>query len=825
MKKLLLSVILLVFLIIAIFSILLVIKPGASLFHFRQSLQTEEARLYDGNALRYPVNLNTWVFPLGGILLYENGSPLDRTYTREVVEVGKGKYSLIDQDDGLLYLNFSASDNSNPLTNGKKYTLYYKAIFLSRGMGLSLLGIITLGLAWFLIFALRSPDRRQALKASPLTILKVLDDFLFREVPRIVRPIPNTQSITNSRRTIWINLYAITIVAAYFYVFMEWFFFVTKPSFMDLMGWVEKLELFLLPSFGLAILSIALVMILVGLDYLSSRLRFTTLFIFIGTLIPSIILTAISLLIVDNFTYTIFNFGIVTSEGIWRYVYGLSAFIIFIYINSWILKTLTLRGQSDSPFKLPRFILPLIAGLLIISAGFALTRFGNSYPKNSQTSNLAGDNNQITTRPNILLIGSDGLNAINMSFYGYERDTTPVLRELAKTSLLAENAFANSSNSTGSTISMLTGKPPAQTRVLYPPNILQGSDAYQHLPGILRNEGYNNVEIGIPYYVDAYHLNLLDGFDNVNDRSSGEGELFTFVSDLGFGANAYFASGLVERISDRILHISFVRKMENPFTIVTQPSSFIYDQKRQDQLLELIRRVERPLFVHAHMMGTHGAQFFPEQQFFSLGKTQDEKWMTDFYDDSILNFDKFIGEVLDTLEETGKINNTILIIYSDHPMKYDGRMRVPLLIHFPNDDFAGRIKTNVQNLDIPPTILEYLGIQQPDWMVGQSLLKGDPPEDRLIFNTGTAHVTQVGQDKLEIDTTHVKPPFYQFSYFHVINCQNWFMVNLIEMTWASGNVQGHTRPCWQDDSLTIDQVKDELAEYLINNGFDISTLP
>ena len=51
------------------------------------------------------------------------------------------------------------------------------------------------------------------------------------------------------------------------------------------------------------------------------------------------------------------------------------------------------------------------------------------------------------------------------------------------------------------------------------------------------------------------------------------------------------------------------------------------------------------------------------------------------------------------------------------------------------------------------------------------------------------------------------------------------MVNLIELTWDSGDVQGHTRPCWQDDPLTIDQVKDELAEYLINNGFEISKLP
>ena len=104
--------------------------------------------------------------------------------------------------------------------------------------------------------------------------------------------------------------------------------------------------------------------------------------------------------------------------------------------------------------------------------------------------------------------------------------------------------------------------------------------------------------------------------------------------------------------------------------------------------------------------------------------------MTDFYDDSILTFDHYLGEVLNALEQTGKINNTILVIYSDHPMRYNARHRVPLVIHFPNDEFAGRIETNVQNLDIAPTILDYLGVNQPTWMVGKSLLGDDLPENR-----------------------------------------------------------------------------------------------
>ncbi len=825
MKKLTHSIIPLVFLGVAIFSIVLIIKPGASIFHFKRNVDIEEVSPYDRHAYRYPINLNTLLFSAEEVLLYEDGQQLERTFPAVVVNKGLGKFSLVVEENGMYFLNFSASDNSSPLTNRKKYTLYFPVVFLSRTTGMRLLGISTLGLVWFLVFMLKSPAQRQSLAASPVTIWQAFDDFLVQEVARVLNPITNTQSLSQYRRFLWTHLMTFTVATAYFYVFMEWLFFVTMPSFMDLMGWVEKLELLLLSSLVLTSLALVFVIIFAGFDLLSSRFLFTTLPIFIGSLIPSIIMTASCLLLVDNFTYTLFKFGIVSSDGIWRYAYWLGFLILFISINSRILKALGLRGKPKPPIKIPRFFLALMLVLLMISAVFALTRIGAGYSDNAQMTNLAGNNNRPSTRPHILLIGSDGLNADNLSLYGYERDTTPVLRQLAQSSMLAENVFANSSTSAGSITSMLTGKPPAQTRVLYPPNILQGADAYQHLPGILRNEGYYTVEIGVPHYVDAYQINLLDGFDMVNDHALEEGEMVRFARELGLGVNTYFTSRLLERIADRILHIFFLRTMENPYKIVTQPVDIKYDRERLNWLLDLIRRSDRPMFVHVHMIGTHGARFSPEQQMFSKGKTQDENWMTDFYDDSILNFDHHIGELLDVLEQTAEFNNTILIIYSDHPMKYDVKLRLPLLIHFPNGEFAGRIKANVQNLDIAPTILDYLGIDEPNWMAGQSLLKGEPPETRLIFSSGTSLVAPIGQGKWKIDSTRIKPPFYQFTFLNVINCQKWHMFDLINLTWSSGDVPGHTMPCTQDNLLTIDQVQYELAEYLSTNGFDISTLP
>jgi hypothetical protein len=298
-----------------------------------------------------------------------------------------------------------------------------------------------------------------------------------------------------------------------------------------------------------------------------------------------------------------------------------------------------------------------------------------------------------------------------------------------------------------------------------------------------------------------------------------------FARERGGGDSVYFVSRLVERVTDRVSHIFFIQKMENPYTIVTQPISKQRDRERVEQLEALIQETDRPLFVHVHMMGTHGSKFSYEQQFFSIGQVQDKDWMLDFYDDGILSFDRYIGEILDALETTGKLDETIIIIYSDHAMRFDVRVRTPLIIHFPNHEYTGRIQNNVQNLDIAPTILDYLGLPQPDWMVGHSLLKGNPPMHRLIFSSGILDSVSIGGGYRAIDESRVKPPFYQFGFLNAIDCSRWYQVNLVQYEWTSGEVAGHTSPCDEESMLTLEQAKAEMAKHLSSNGFKVTSLP
>jgi glucan phosphoethanolaminetransferase (alkaline phosphatase superfamily) len=255
---------------------------------------------------------------------------------------------------------------------------------------------------------------------------------------------------------------------------MEWLFLVTQPSFMDNMSFGAKLGILLLSGLFLVLVSLVLLLILFGISFVPGWTRYWKVLLWIGGSLPAVFIACSALLMVDNFTFTVFQFGIVSTAGIERGIYGLLFLLILAGCICWMVQILSRRiqiKQLDTALKvqllacLTFLILAiLLGGSLYISA------------KNAGTSiTLEGTT---VRRPNILLIGSAGVDADQMSLYGSERDTTPFLKDFAKSALLAENNFPNASQTTGSLVSIYTGKLPTATRLLYPPDILKGKDAF-----------------------------------------------------------------------------------------------------------------------------------------------------------------------------------------------------------------------------------------------------------------------------------------------------------------------------------------------------------
>ncbi len=625
-----------------------------------------------------------------------------------------------------------------------------------------------------------------------------------------------------TRAFYWKQLYTISVLVAFLYILMEWLFFVTMPSFMSLMSFFNKTDIFLLSGWGFALFCLLLLAAFIIVDFLGLILRIAAVTRYGGLAIPAIILAAGALLLIDNFTYTIFKFGISTVDGIARGAYAVLFILLFIYAYLRLLKLTSVNVDKQAVQRGFNRWFYVSVGMMAVVSGlvFANIRFNNIFANDATLGEQS-----IAKLPNILLLGSDGLDASNLSVYGYSRDTTPRLKELAQSSLVAENAFTNAGKTTGSVISIMTSKLPTQTRVLYPPDILTGIDAFQHLPGMLNNLGYKTVEFGVPYYIDAYNFNLQDGFDIVNGRSMPVGKFSAIGRKLGFENEVYFLTQLTERISDRILHIFYVRKMENPYTLVTQPVANLNDETKISQALTLFDQSTSSLFIHIHLLGTHGGYYSPKVRVYSKGEGQPQPWMTDFYDDTLLDFDAYVGSIIDHLKADGQFDNTILIIYTDHNKEFKVTERIPLIIHFPNGSQAGVITQNVENMDIAPTILDYLGLTQPTWMEGESLLKSDTLGQRLIFSLGTEKTANNEQKIFVLDPNLVKPPFYQFSFINVVDCQKWYTFDLETHTWTSGDVNGYVNPCNAQDLLSMAQIKQAVYQRLAQDGFDISSLP
>ena len=114
----------------------------------------------------------------------------------------------------------------------------------------------------------------------------------------------------------------------------------------------------------------------------------------------------------------------------------------------------------------------------------------------------------------------------------------------------------------------------------------------------------------------------------------------------------------------------------------------------------------------------------------------------------IAQIDDQLARILQTLDETGQRDRTVVIFTSDHGESlgdhglmekgcrfYEGLVRVPLIFRWPGKIQAG-LKSDalVELLDMTASIVELAGLPQPSYMQGESLMPimtGNAPADHL----------------------------------------------------------------------------------------------
>lgn len=121
--------------------------------------------------------------------------------------------------------------------------------------------------------------------------------------------------------------------------------------------------------------------------------------------------------------------------------------------------------------------------------------------------------------------------------------------------------------------------------------------------------------------------------------------------------------------------------------------------------------------------------------------------------------DRYLGKLLDVMDEKDMWKDTMLIVNTDHGFmlgekewmgkniqpQYDELIHIPFFIHDPRNPFPGqRRQALAQTVDIAPTLAEYFGIEPPQFMDGRSLtpvIREDRPvREGALFGIFGSHI-------------------------------------------------------------------------------------
>ena len=331
--------------------------------------------------------------------------------------------------------------------------------------------------------------------------------------------------------------------------------------------------------------------------------------------------------------------------------------------------------------------------------------------------------------PNVLLIILDTVRAKNLSLYGYPRSTSLQLEKLAKDAVVFNQAVATASWTLPSHASMFTGRFPHELSVSWNSGL---DRTYPTLAEILNANGYSTAGFVSNIWYCSRESGLNRGFDHYEDFNVSLGQILN-------------SSSLVRTpASDEDL-----RRMIRWYNELGRKPA---PDMNADFLRWLTNRDRsRPYFAFINFFDAH-APYLPPQPYDTLlgpritlenprlqvgwkWSPQQIQGEMNAYDGAIAYLDNQIGRLYDSLQNLGELENTLVIIASDHGEEflehgfvshgyslYWTSLHVLLMLSYPGRLPAGLMNNEAVSLrDLPATILDLVGLQNQDQFPGKSL--------------------------------------------------------------------------------------------------------
>lgn len=368
---------------------------------------------------------------------------------------------------------------------------------------------------------------------------------------------------------------------------------------------------------------------------------------------------------------------------------------------------------------------------------------------------------------NVLIVVFDAFSALHLSLLGYERRTDLNITRFADQSTVFHNHYSGGIFTTTGTSTLLTGAYPFTHRAIQLNDTVSDEFANQNIFSAFDD-----------YYRVGYSHNvlantLLRQFQGNIDDYKARAELF-FKNDFLFNTlfkedsdNAYLSwTRIMHNEEDSYansmllssLYPLYAKQMTNtaskdfPRGVPNNQGDFFLLENATDWIVSQIAELPDPNLSYVHMIPPHHPyntriDFYNEflddgyvpikkpEHFFSQGVSYDTLVKRRrYYDEFILYVDHEFGRLYDALKSSGVLENTWLVLTSDHgemfergiwehtvPTIHEPVIRVPLLIAAPGQQERQDVFAPTSSIDLLPTLMHVNGKPLPSWCEGEVL--------------------------------------------------------------------------------------------------------
>jgi arylsulfatase A-like enzyme len=340
---------------------------------------------------------------------------------------------------------------------------------------------------------------------------------------------------------------------------------------------------------------------------------------------------------------------------------------------------------------------------------------GTAVPVHQSEENKESDTDSSSDQKNVIVYFIDDLRRDRVSMNGHKRPTTPNIDRLSRESVVFENCIAPGMRSPHSIPSMLSGAPAS----------VHEAGANQNCKTLaeeLSEHGYTTAAIsGNPHITERYYGDRFDWF---------------YWKRRGRGYQ-YVAQRLLTRAFGALgkKHIPANYFLADADYFADLSIEFLKNQSTSDE----------PYLLYVHQMELHTPfvrelshlEEFASQTEFDLDDNSWQKrfdlnihrdhWYTDEvqnfgYDEIVRNSDRNLGRIIDHLRSENELEETTIVVASDHgellgerglwghlDIPYNTLFEVPLLIRDPDVENK-RVEQVVSGSQLPSLVLDCLDI-------------------------------------------------------------------------------------------------------------------